>query len=640
MKYRREIDGLRAVAVLPVILFHAGFSVFSGGYVGVDVFFVISGYLITSILIGELEQSTFSIARFYERRARRILPALFLVMLVCLPFAYLWMLPTQLEEFAQSLFAVGLFLSNWLFWSQAGYFENAAELKPLLHTWSLAVEEQYYLLFPMFLFAFWRFGRRCVLILVVAMAFLSLLLSEWGWRNEPAINFFFTFSRFWELLAGSICAFATAGRTIKSNNILGAAGLVAILVAIFAYDATTPFPSLYTLLPVIGTALVILFGSHGTWVAKLLSIRVFVGIGLISYSAYLWHQPLFAFARLRSMAEPPQVLMAALAVASIVLAWVTWRYVEQPFRRNNNPVLPTRGQVFLFSGIASAAFLSIGLTGHLAEGFKSRSAGDITMGELDNRVISNRGLTRRCPSSFTRSADCYTSTEPNVLVWGDSYAMHLVKGIMASDPDIALQQYTKHTCAPIIGLATRSPQHTADWAARCIAFNDQVLAWLRQQDSVDIVVLSSPFSQLLGDRIANDAGDVLVGDNMAYVAQRMYDTVDLIRATGARVIVVSPPPTHGEDIGKCLTHIVLFDVAETSCDFALDDETRVDDFLRRLESHVPVYRLSDDICPNSVCDVMQDGIFIYRDSGHLSNEGSAYLGRQNDWMGTFSRIAS
>ena len=640
MKYRREIDGLRAIAVLPVILFHAGFGVFSGGYVGVDIFFVISGYLITGILITDLEQGTFSIARFYERRARRILPALFLVMLVCLPFAYFWMLPSQLEEFAQSVFAVCLFLSNWLFWSQLGYFENAAELKPLLHTWSLAVEEQYYLLFPIFLLLLWRFGRRSVLTLVVVMTLLSLLVSEWGWRNEPEINFFFTFSRFWELFAGSICAFVTAGRALKSSNVLSALGLGAIVLAIFAYDETTPFPSVYALLPVVGAALVILFGTHGTWVAKLLSLRAFVGLGLISYSAYLWHQPLFAFARLRSATEPPQALMAGIAVASIVLAWATWRYVEQPFRRKPTPLLPTRRKVFALSGLVSATFLSVGLAGHLAEGFKWRPAGDLTMGELDHRVSSNRGLNKRCGSGFSISADCYTSTRPNVLVWGDSYAMHLVAGILASEPDLALQQHTKHACTPILGLASRSAIHTADWAARCIESNDQVFAWLQQQDEVDLVILSSAFSQLLGDRIANEAGDVLYGDNVDLVAQRMRDTVDMIRETGARVVIVSPPPVNGEDIGKCLTHVVLYDMDEAACDFPLDGETRANEFLHSVADHVQIYWLHDAICPDAVCDAMQDGTFIYRDTGHLSNEGSAHLGRKNEWMATFRQIAN
>lgn len=369
MQYRREIDGLRAVAVLPVILFHAGFSVFSGGYVGVDVFFVISGYLITSILIAELEQGNFSIARFYERRVRRILPALFVVMLACLPFAYMWMLPSQLKDFAQSLIAVVFFASNILFWREDGYFAAAAELKPLLHTWSLAVEEQYYLLLPILLLVLWRFGRQRTFWGVVALAVLSLVLSEWGWRNKPSANFYLAPTRAWELLAGSICAFITVGKVQRLRNFLSAIGLALIVFAIFAYDANNPFPSVYALVPVVGTGLIILFGTTGTWVARLLSLRTFVGIGLISYSAYLWHQPLFAFARLRSMTEPSNALMAALAAASLLLAWATWYWVEQAFRKRANPLFMKRRSVFALSGGISAVFVVVGLAGHLGEGF-------------------------------------------------------------------------------------------------------------------------------------------------------------------------------------------------------------------------------------------------------------------------------
>ena len=361
MHYRREIDGLRAVAVLPVILFHTGFSVFSGGYVGVDVFFVISGYLITSILINDLEQGNFSIAGFYERRARRILPALFFVMAACLPFAYMWMLPTQLKDFAQSLVAVVFFASNIFFWRESGYFAADAELKPLLHTWSLAVEEQYYLLFPVFLLLTWRFGRSRVFWSVVVISVASLLIAEWGWRNKPSANFYLAPTRAWELLAGSICAFLSVGKAQRSSNVLSVIGLGLIIFSIFAYDANTPFPSVYTLVPVVGTALVILFAEKETWVARLLSLRSLVGIGLISYSAYLWHQPLFAFARIRSLTEPSHELMGLLAAMSLLLAWATWYWIEQAFRKRANPLLVTRRSVFAVSGAAGAMFISLGL---------------------------------------------------------------------------------------------------------------------------------------------------------------------------------------------------------------------------------------------------------------------------------------
>ena len=220
MHYRSEIDGLRAVAVLPVILFHAGFDWFSGGYVGVDVFFVISGYLITSIILKEQERSTFSLLKFYERRARRILPALFLVMLCCIPFARFWMLPSHLKSFSESLVGVSVFLSNVLFLFQSGYFAQASELKPLLHTWSLAVEEQYYLAFPLFVLLFWRFGRHRMAVLVAIAAVLSLILAEWGWRHQAAANFFLAPTRAWELLAGSLCAFYLVGKEPKNSNAL------------------------------------------------------------------------------------------------------------------------------------------------------------------------------------------------------------------------------------------------------------------------------------------------------------------------------------------------------------------------------------------------------------------------------------
>ena len=368
MKYRPEIDGLRALAVTPVILFHAGFKYFSGGFVGVDVFFVISGYLITAILIEDIESGRFNILSFYERRVRRILPALFFVMLVCIPLAWMWMLPAQMKDFSQSLVAVSLFASNILFWQESGYFSAAALEKPLLHTWSLAVEEQYYVLFPIFLLTTWRYGRKSVFWAVVALALASVLLSEWGSRNEPIANFYFAPTRAWELLFGSISAFIVQKKGVHKNDGASILGLVAILFSIFVYDEKTPFPSIYTLIPVLGTVLLIIFAEKKTLVAKLLSTRIFVGMGLLSYSAYLWHQPIFAFARI-FYGDVTSSGFIVLLIVILLASYFSWAFIEKPFRKNTST---SRVQVFLSFALIGSVFITLGLFGQFLNGFGSR----------------------------------------------------------------------------------------------------------------------------------------------------------------------------------------------------------------------------------------------------------------------------
>ena len=275
MQYRREIDGIRALAVLPVILFHAGFSLFSGGYVGVDIFFVISGYLITGIVMSEIARGTFSIVNFYERRIRRILPALFLVLAVCTPVAYWILIPSDFKEFCQSLIAVATFSSNVFFWSQSGYFHGAAELKPLLHTWSLAVEEQFYVFFPVLLLVMWRWRKGWIVHVLLLISVCSLALAEWGALNKPIATFFLLPTRAWELLLGSLTAFYLSDETrrqptLAQNNILAGIGVLAVAYAVFCFDAKTTFPGLHALIPTLGTALMIIGARPDTWTGKLL----------------------------------------------------------------------------------------------------------------------------------------------------------------------------------------------------------------------------------------------------------------------------------------------------------------------------------------------------------------------------------
>jgi peptidoglycan/LPS O-acetylase OafA/YrhL len=359
--YRKEIDGLRALAVLPVILFHGGIKSFSGGYVGVDIFFVISGYLITSIILKEKEAGTFTIAGFYERRARRILPALFFIMLFTIPLAWFWLLPHELKDFGKSVVAVTIFASNLLFWQESDYFAADAELIPLLHTWSLAVEEQFYLVFPLIMILFWALGKRWLVGIISLIAVFSLGLTELGWREFPEANFYLIPTRAWELMIGALTAFYLFHNQ-PPRGIIGhlasVIGIVLILASIFLLDSSLPFPSLYALAPTIGTALIILYATSNTLVYKLLSQKLFVGIGLISYSAYLWHQPLFVFVRIMHGDSLTIGVISVLVLSTLILAFLSWRYVELPFRNRSNF---TRKQIFSASIFTSMLFASMGI---------------------------------------------------------------------------------------------------------------------------------------------------------------------------------------------------------------------------------------------------------------------------------------
>lgn len=368
LAYRPEIDGLRAIAVTSVILFHSGLVPLSGGFAGVDVFFVISGFLVTSILLKDLGSGTHTVLRFYERRVRRILPALFVMLAVTSVAATVLMIPPQLAAYSKSLVAVLLFLSNFLFGANSGYFSPALEEAPLLHTWSLSIEEQYYLLFPLMLSALMRRGPRAVTLGLWGMAVASLALAQWGAQAKPEMNFFFSLSRFWELLAGSLAATILHRRPVRAQGAVAWVGLGMILASMVLHSERTAYPSLHTLVPVTGSALVLLFAGQGTIVGRVLSLRPVVGVGLISYSAYLWHQPLFALLRVSSFEAPPDAALWGMVGLSYVLGWISWRWVEQPFRRPTERWLPAPRALFSSAALVCGAMLFVGALGLVSKG--------------------------------------------------------------------------------------------------------------------------------------------------------------------------------------------------------------------------------------------------------------------------------
>lgn len=450
--YRPEIDGLRALAVVPVILFHAGFELFRGGFVGVDVFFVISGYLISLIIASEIDADRFSLLEFYERRARRLLPALFFVLSICTIFAVILLGPDDLKDFGQSLVAVSFFNSNFLFWLESDYFDTAAELKPLLHTWSLAVEEQFYIIYPLVLIGIWKFNFKIILGILFTLSVISFSLAVLSTSiyNDPGLAssaFFLLPARAWELLLGAFCAFYLRrfgfSTSRQWNQILSFLGFCMILLPAFLFNEKIPFPGFYGLLPTLGTCLIILFAIPSTTIGNLLSFGPLVSVGLISYSAYLWHQPLFAFVRHRFLFDLSDFMLLGLSVFSLVLGYLSWRYVEKPFR---NRALFSRKLIFFFSGIGIMIFACIGLylNNNSLKVVKTNPNFDteiylaLTQAEFKRRSeikegecqFNGRGANRNI-DIFIKKWDCRPVNKPGkaILVFGDSIAADIANSL-------------------------------------------------------------------------------------------------------------------------------------------------------------------------------------------------------------------
>ena len=344
LTYRPEIDGLRAIAVGAVILYHAqitilGHQPFKGGFIGVDIFFVISGYLITSIILKELVTTgSFSFKHFYERRIRRILPAFLFVMLVSFPFAWMYLLPGSFIDFSKSiLYSLG-FSSNFYFhYSGQIYGAESGLLKPFLHAWSLSVEEQFYILFPIVLLITFKYFRKYLIHILILGFVISLGFADWGSRNHPSASFYFLHTRMWELIAGSILAYyeITIGHRSENkilNSILPGIGLFLIILTIIFFKLHFPNPSLYSLPAIVGTCLILWFSNKNEIITKILSTKLFVGIGLISYSLYLWHYPVFAFARTVFIFDETISKKLIVGVTIIILSIFSYYFIEKPYR--------------------------------------------------------------------------------------------------------------------------------------------------------------------------------------------------------------------------------------------------------------------------------------------------------------------
>ena len=643
MKYRPEIDGLRTLAVVPVILFHGGYSGFDGGFVGVDVFFVISGFLITGILAEDLAQGRFSLITFYERRARRILPALFLMVIACIPFAWAWFSPRDLVDFAQSVLSTITFWSNILFWRESGYFATEAELKPLLHTWSLSVEEQFYVLYPLLLWSVWRFGQRAVFAVLAVGLLISLGLAEWGTTSAPSAAFYLLPTRAWELMIGALAALAVRQDWVRFprgvEEVLGITGLMLIAFAVLTFDESTPFPGLLALIPTIGALFILLPARNPTIAHRLLSLPAMVGVGLISYSAYLWHQPLFAFAGYRSFDEPHEMVMLGLVFLTFVLAYLSWRFVEAPFR-SRDAVSPKT--VFGGSIAVGAILCVLGALGWAYNGFPSRI-----------------NLPPSIEASFARSdrqAECFDTTglheiddwtctlgnpdsPPRFLVFGDSHVLSLLDALdsAAQQTGVSGEFSGASGCTPFLGIhALRNDQESKN----CHAANSRLLQYAKDLQ-VEHVILVARWTYYTD-------GGYTGGDGLSYIARApngprdraesraafehgLVMTLQAYQEAGIGLTLITQVPQQVTDpmLAYAQAYRSSSDPANTILTLSVtrQQHRELQGFVENLFDRydAPVLDFTDIICDDGICPIGTSDTSYYFDDDHLSLAGTDLL---------------
>lgn len=667
MQYRPEIDGLRAVAVVPVVLFHAGFQVFAGGFVGVDVFFVISGYLITTIIHDEVQRGAFSLRTFYLRRARRITPALLVVSAACVPAAWFLLLPSDTRDFAQSVLAAQLFVSNVLFWLQSGYFDTASSLKPLLNTWSLSVEGQFYALFPLLFLGLWRHGGAGRVRLVLAiLALVSLIAAQWTTQVAPAAAFYLLPTRAWELLLGALVALYmvrvptpwTRRGPAWLAGALALAGLMAIVGSVLTMDATTPFPGVHALVPTLGAALIILFAGPGTLVWRVLTQRVPVAIGMISYSLYLWHYPLFVFHRWTrldtAVSTSERLLLIALAV---LLAWVTWFAVERPFRRR------ARGRLFrgLKASVLGATGVFVGLLGSYMmvepaghDRMRLSYPDNVVWRSLAERVhaegpvctlgpLEGRAHTLGCPFGAVDG-------QRTVVLLGDSHSEALAYALDGELRNRGLRGLRLATagCEPLPFIRRNRDLSVTD----CDLRTDELLETIRALDA-DVVMLNRwsfrlypiagaiddmPYRNSEGTAEREEYREYEVWDQGGFHADGASKRIALTRflsnvAGAARhMVLIDPIPESAIDVA--LENAIAFRRDGTivqDISFPRQDYTRRNAFVLSVFGALTapnVTRVATEpmfcgLRDPDRCYVQHDTVPLYYDDDHLSQEGAA-----------------
>jgi peptidoglycan/LPS O-acetylase OafA/YrhL len=603
--HRRDIDGLRAVAIIPVVLFHFGIQRLSGGFVGVDVFFVISGYLITGIVFREMGAGTFSIVDFYDRRIRRIFPALITVLLACLVISFSFGLPTSIKGTSAATVATLLFYSNFHFNGLSSYFDDAVKLNPLLHTWSLSVEEQFYVVFPLLAFAIRTFDQNRKLMILASIALASLAWSTWLVHVDRSAGFYLPQSRAWELMLGSILTLGVVPevRGWKAEA-TAAAGIFLILTSVVVLSEYSRFPGIGALAPALGAAAIIHSGTGtSTIVGRILSAKPMVGIGLISYSMYLWHWPMIVFYR-SFHGEPSRSAKLGLVIAVIAISAFSLKYIEKPFR--SKPHLLTRLQTLAAGGFAATALA-------LAAMLLIPVALSVRQISPDVSVVDRYSNYDAGPD--TRSGQCFLTsrsddfkffdvekclhikqTGSNVLLVGDSHAAHLWIGLSTRYPEINFLQATSSGCKPVISTSGEK---------RCTDLINMVLRDFLPNHHVDGIILS-------GDWAESDLAAI-------------KETVEFLQKLSDRVFVIGPSPYYVQPLSMILARQMLSGSQTIRPDLLRPEQIHVDEEFETQLAHggaVKYISLYKAICAKECLLWSGKNEPLQFDSNHFTKGGS------------------
>jgi peptidoglycan/LPS O-acetylase OafA/YrhL len=641
LKYRSDIDGLRAVAVLAVVGFHSFPNFFKAGFFGVDVFFVISGFLISSIIYDELEGGHFLFVNFYARRARRIFPALIVVLTASLAFGWTSLMPDEYTQLGEHVAASAGFFLNMILWHESGYFDTAAAAKPLLHIWSLGVEEQYYIVWPAILMAAWTFKKLIQPLLIIGIA-VSFFFSAWASFRHPALAFYLLPSRFWELMSGALLAKTSRPGNVRdsrqgflSNDMKSFLCIFLIVASMLVIGPARHYSALWALMPVIGTLLIVWGGPLALINRHVLSHRYFVAVGLISYPLYLWHWPLLSLARVLEAQTPSPAVRLTLVFISFVLAWLTYKYVESPMRFGSHKNAK--------AAALCAVLAVVGVTGYITyqqNGFPQRHVVDLnvdaistTLGAGNELVEPGCGVPKESESLFMW---CFHDKRdaPHFAVWGDSHAYALYWGLVReSSVEERWLLIGEPSCPPMVGV---------DISEDCTAANHVALTSLISNDDIKLVLLGGAKRDISDQQYRPTGENKPTSDSGYYGLSR---SIEALQKAGKRVAIVIDNPTLPDPkecmtsrvttigiLNKTLPHKINPNCSITYRDYLAStaDYRRM---ISRLQERFPallIYDPSHLLCDESAdtCAISKNGMYLYSFGDHLSDYANGLIARK------------